>query len=499
MTRCGSGAVVLAVAAGLVTWGGAARAAADLSATVYAAPAFISVGQHASVFVDIMNVGTPEGAQFVTPSDSLTTSCAGVTNRLALSDPSLVTWISGPTPSCTAYLTPNQHAYFTWVYQGTATGYEAFTVSVTGQEDSGLATLLAAQTSAALQVAFAANLSATLSTEPPILGTYRQSVTVFLEVGNIGQGVADNVGAVSPVLSGTASLAYRGCPYLGALGPDCPSTLTNIAPGSSAIFTWLYTDVTPGTVTLTGSAVGYDHSTGATVPSNTTKTVLVVPVPAVLSLTVTGLADLVQGQTFRLKVMITNTGGTAVCQSGLDVTLGGSAAALQSVVPELHDLHDNLPAICFEPGQTREFTLLVQLRDDTPLGPTPLAVVSRAQEEWTGTPAISEGAPLAVTLFAQRPGITGISPNPFRLSVSPSTKITYVVAPSQSGLPVSIKVYSLSGELIRTLADDALPAGVYDAAWDGRNHDRQRVAGGIVLVLYEGLGKKDVRKLAVIK
>jgi len=235
------------------------------------------------------------------------------------------------------------------------------------------------------------------------------------------------------------------------------------------------------------------------VASALTTTVFVVPVPAVLSLTLTGLADLVQGQSFRLKVVITNTGATAVCQSGLDVTLGGSTAGLLSVVPELHDLHDSLPAICFEPGQTREFTLLLQLRDDAPLGSAALAVVSRAREEWAGTPAISAGAPLAVTLFARLPGITGISPNPFRLSISPSTKITYVVAPNQDGLPVSVKVYTLSGELIRTLADEALPAGVYDAVWDGRNRDRQTVAGGIVLVLYEGLGKKDVRKLAVIK
>lgn len=115
------------------------------------------------------------------------------------------------------------------------------------------------------------------------------------------------------------------------------------------------------------------------------------------------------------------------------------------------------------------------------------------------TPAISTGAPLAVTIYSRRPGLAAITPNPFHPAVTPVTRITYVVSPDQSGLPVSVKVYSLSGELVRTLVDEALPAGVYDAVWDGRNRGRQPVAGGIVLVLYEGLGKKDIRKLAVIK
>lgn len=487
------------LAAACAAVAGSARAAALLSATVYAAPAYVSVGQQAVVTVDLMNVGTTDAARFVTPSDLLTTSCAGVTNRMALSNPSFVTYVSGPTPSCTAYLAPGAHAFFTWVYAGAAPGTEDFTVSATGEEDTGLATLLTARDTASVIVALPAALSATIATSPGFTGTYRSSLTVNLYVTNIGQGRADNVKALALSLSGPGGLVYQGCPALRPNGPDCPTPQLDLAPGESATFAWQYLITLPGTFTITGSATAKDHYGGSVVFSNPSATILTVPIPAVLSLSVTGDAELIQGEQFRLKVIATNVGTTPVCQTGFDVLLNGSAAGIQAVAAELHDLADVLPNICFAPGQTREFTLLVTLRDDVPLGPGTIAVAGQAHETYSLTPAISAGAPLGVAIFSRHPGISLIDPNPFRPAKSASTRITFVVSPEQGGLPVSLKLYTLSGELVRTLVDEALPPGVHEAVWDGRNRGREPVSSGIVLVLYEGLGKKDVRKLAVIK
>ncbi len=76
----------------------------------------------------------------------------------------------------------------------------------------------------------------------------------------------------------------------------------------------------------------------------------------------------------------------------------------------------------------------------------------------------------------------------------------------QSGR-VWIKVYTVSGEWVRTLFDRDLPAGftpdypfVETLAWDGKNERGEIVASGVYLIHAEGQGKyHQTRKIAVIK
>jgi len=62
-------------------------------------------------------------------------------------------------------------------------------------------------------------------------------------------------------------------------------------------------------------------------------------------------------------------------------------------------------------------------------------------------------------------------PNPF----NPSTKIEYAV--QQAG-QVTIRVYNLRGEVVRTLVDTQRPIGEYAAVWDGKNDVGSSVASG---------------------
>lgn len=62
-------------------------------------------------------------------------------------------------------------------------------------------------------------------------------------------------------------------------------------------------------------------------------------------------------------------------------------------------------------------------------------------------------------------------PNPF----NPSTKIEYAV--QQAG-HVTIKVFNLRGELVKTLVDQDRPSGEYSAVWDGKNDIGNSVASG---------------------
>ena len=72
------------------------------------------------------------------------------------------------------------------------------------------------------------------------------------------------------------------------------------------------------------------------------------------------------------------------------------------------------------------------------------------------------------------PGETSLGknyPNPF----NPSTTIEFDIA--QPG-NVSIKVYDMSGSLVKTLTSDYKEAGSYNIIWNGMNNDGQKVASG---------------------
>jgi hypothetical protein len=63
------------------------------------------------------------------------------------------------------------------------------------------------------------------------------------------------------------------------------------------------------------------------------------------------------------------------------------------------------------------------------------------------------------------------SPNPF----NPRTAIHFLL---ESNAPVRLLVFDLAGRSVRTLVDDALPAGRHAAVWDGRDDDGREMASG---------------------
>jgi flagellar hook assembly protein FlgD len=63
-------------------------------------------------------------------------------------------------------------------------------------------------------------------------------------------------------------------------------------------------------------------------------------------------------------------------------------------------------------------------------------------------------------------------PNPF----NPTTNISF-------GLPVdskvSLKIYNVAGQLVRTLVNETMVAGTHTVTWDGANSNGEKVASGI--------------------
>ncbi|MBE0645560.1 MAG: T9SS type A sorting domain-containing protein [Bacteroidetes bacterium] len=67
-------------------------------------------------------------------------------------------------------------------------------------------------------------------------------------------------------------------------------------------------------------------------------------------------------------------------------------------------------------------------------------------------------------------------PNPFSMSKSNNTTITYRMSGSGSA---SVKVYNLLGKEVRTLVNETRPFGKSSVSWDGRDNAGRQVPAGI--------------------
>ena len=63
-------------------------------------------------------------------------------------------------------------------------------------------------------------------------------------------------------------------------------------------------------------------------------------------------------------------------------------------------------------------------------------------------------------------------PNPF----NPSTTIKYSV---KNNAHVSLKIYNVAGQLVRTLVDSDMNAGAYTETWNGRSNTGNSVSSGV--------------------
>ncbi len=96
---------------------------------------------------------------------------------------------------------------------------------------------------------------------------------------------------------------------------------------------------------------------------------------------------------------------------------------------------------------------------------------------------------------ADTPGLdfsTNNYPNPF----NPSTKIEYTMPRAGH---VSIKIYNLKGELVRTLVDASQDAGRHTVVWDGTNDHGASVASGVYFYETRTAGKVAIQKMALVK
>ena len=86
--------------------------------------------------------------------------------------------------------------------------------------------------------------------------------------------------------------------------------------------------------------------------------------------------------------------------------------------------------------------------------------------------------------------------NVFNPAKGESAMIDYTI---ENDGQVTVKLYNIVGELVRTLVDESRPAGNYTESWNGQNDSSETVASGVYLCFIEAPGIKVIKKAAIIK
>ena len=85
-----------------------------------------------------------------------------------------------------------------------------------------------------------------------------------------------------------------------------------------------------------------------------------------------------------------------------------------------------------------------------------------------------------------------VHPNPFTQNISIQFMLT-------SKEKVLFQITSLSGKLITTLVDNALPEGNQTVSWDGKDSNNRSVDEGMYLLVMQTSKFREVKKIIYIK
>ncbi len=110
---------------------------------------------------------------------------------------------------------------------------------------------------------------------------------------------------------------------------------------------------------------------------------------------------------------------------------------------------------------------------------------SRGELRGTRDPTTSQSRPRAYSLRSR-------GPNPF----NPQTSLQYDLP--KPGV-VRIVIYSLTGQVVRTLVNQQMPAGSYQLVWDGTSDAGREVSSGVYLIDMQAGTFSDILKVTLAK
>ena len=105
-----------------------------------------------------------------------------------------------------------------------------------------------------------------------------------------------------------------------------------------------------------------------------------------------------------------------------------------------------------------------------------------------------EAAPAAAEITQGTTAVPDLVPRVYPARPNPFTDATDISYEIPAPKHVTLRVYSVTGKLVRTLVDTTMPAGVHRAPWNGRDSAGRVVSSGIYFVkLSDGTAESTIR------
>ena len=178
---------------------------------------------------------------------------------------------------------------------------------------------------------------------------------------------------------------------------------------------------------------------------------------------------------------------------------------ISSIEAITHSLTVNITDIVLVAGHLGEITGIPaapELLTHKGLSPTQLSFwIKTAQAETDGSLVFLQGIAnlqrLLTPLIPQQTALLANYPNPF----NPETYIPYQLA---AAADVTLTIYTVEGERVRTLALGHQAAGIYQtpkraAYWDGKNQTAEPVASGVYFYTLTAGDFRATRKMLIMK
>ncbi|MBN1349250.1 T9SS type A sorting domain-containing protein, partial [candidate division KSB1 bacterium] len=83
-------------------------------------------------------------------------------------------------------------------------------------------------------------------------------------------------------------------------------------------------------------------------------------------------------------------------------------------------------------------------------------------------------------------------PNPFNAA----TRIHFQLPNADN---VTLKIYNVQGQLVRTLIDKNMPAGAHQVRWDGKDHSNHSISTGVYIFTLRSGEYISSKKMALIQ
>ena len=212
-------------------------------------------------------------------------------------------------------------------------------------------------------------------------------------------------------------------------------------------------------------------------------------------------ASVTGGQEFEVSIDIYNPGYTDVIMRGGEPALIFINPATGAAISERFDVRIPTPVTVLS-GTHMVIKVKVRVLPGAPIGVVeiriPLTSMYAATDAVTGAAVsvVNTGQSKVVEIRVPNWELGPFVPNPFRPRNGIPVTIRYSVGEASK---VRIKVYTISGELVKTIWDGQREMGLWTVDWDGRNTGNRVVASGIYILHLESPGFNEVKKLAVIK